>query len=124
MGFGDRTEVRWVWWPNTPDAANHLFLPQRGHGAQSRKWDRQGHPQGSINARSGSSISRTRRWDPDSSNTVLIEVKAVRRFASIHEAQVLPYLKLSGVHLGLLLNFNVVRLKDGIKRLVHPFPDQ
>jgi GxxExxY protein len=56
--------------------------------------------------------------------TVLIEVKAVQGFAPIHEAQVLTYLKLSGVHLGLLLNFNVVRLKDGIKRLVHQFPDQ
>jgi GxxExxY protein len=56
--------------------------------------------------------------------TVLIEVKAVRQFAPIHEAQVLTYLKLSGIHLGLLLNFNVVRLEDGgIKRLVHRFPD-
>ena len=56
--------------------------------------------------------------------TVLLEIKAIRQFAPIHEAQVLTYLKLSGVHLGLLLNFNVTRLRNGgIKRLVHQFPD-
>ena len=53
------------------------------------------------------------------------DIKAVRQFAPIHEAQVLTYLKLAGVHLGLLLNFNVIRLRDGgIKRLVHEFPDR
>jgi len=56
---------------------------------------------------------------------VVIEVKSVRQFAPIHEAQVLTYLKLSGLHLGLLLNFNVVRLKNGgIKRLVDNLPDR
>jgi GxxExxY protein len=42
----------------------------------------------------------------------------VDALAAIHQAQLLSYLKLSGKRLGLLINFNVVLLKDGIKRLV------
>jgi GxxExxY protein len=50
--------------------------------------------------------------------TVLIEVKAVSEIAPVHIAQVLSYLKLSGLHVGLLLNFHVVSFKQGIKRFV------
>ena len=50
---------------------------------------------------------------------VIIEIKAVDALSAIHQAQLLSYLKLSGKRLGLLINFNVVRLKDGIKRLVN-----
>lgn len=49
---------------------------------------------------------------------VLVELKAVERLLPIHEAQVLTYLKLSGIKLGLLINFNVRLLKTGIRRLV------
>ena len=49
---------------------------------------------------------------------VLIEVKAVERILAVHEAQLLTYLKLSGKHLGLLINFNVPLIKDGIRRLI------
>jgi GxxExxY protein len=49
-----------------------------------------------------------------------VEVKAVEYLAPIHEAQLLTYLKLSDKRLGLLLNFNVVRLKDGgIERMAN-----
>jgi GxxExxY protein len=48
---------------------------------------------------------------------VVIEVKAVEAFNDVHMAQVLTYLKLSNCKFGLLLNFNVVSLKFGIKRL-------
>jgi hypothetical protein len=41
----------------------------------------------------------------------------------IYEAQVLTYLKLSGWKVGLLINFNVVKLKDGVRRLVHRFDE-
>ena len=51
-------------------------------------------------------------------NLVIVELKAVDKIAPIHEAQLLSYLKLSGLNLGLLINFNVIHLKDGIKRLV------
>ena len=50
---------------------------------------------------------------------VVIEIKSVDALAAIHQAQLLSYLKLSGKRLGLLINFNVVRLKDGIKRLAN-----
>ena len=56
-------------------------------------------------------------------SAVILEIKSVRGLLPIHRAQLLTYLKLSGLHLGLLLNFNVPRLKDGgICRLVHDFP--
>ena len=53
-------------------------------------------------------------------NTVLIEVKAVESIARVHHAQVITYLKLTGLPIGLLMNFNVPVLSDGIRRLVRP----
>lgn len=50
---------------------------------------------------------------------VIVEVKAVERIAPIHEAQLLTYLKLADKRVGLLLNFHVLLMKDGIKRLVN-----
>src|SRR5216684_3983184 len=50
---------------------------------------------------------------------LIIEVKSVEALAEIHFAQVLTYLRLSGLRLALLLNFNVVQLKQGIKRVVN-----
>jgi GxxExxY protein len=49
---------------------------------------------------------------------VVVELKSVQALEPIHEAQLLTYLKLGGWHVGLLLNFNVALLKDGIKRRV------
>jgi GxxExxY protein len=49
---------------------------------------------------------------------VIIEVKSIDALADIHIAQVLTYLKLSGCKLGLLINFNVPLIKDGIRRIV------
>lgn len=49
---------------------------------------------------------------------VLLELKAVEKLAPIHEAQILTYLKLSGIGKGLILNFNAMPLKNGIKRFV------
>ncbi len=51
-------------------------------------------------------------------DAVIVEVKAVEQLAPVHEAQLLSYLKLSGRRLGLLINFNVPVLKDGIRRMV------
>jgi GxxExxY protein len=50
---------------------------------------------------------------------VVIELKSVEAINDIHIAQVITYLKLSGCKLGLLMNFNVLRLVDGLKRLVN-----
>lgn len=50
--------------------------------------------------------------------SVIVEIKSVEALADIHLAQILTYLKLSGCKLGLLANFNVRHLKDGIKRVI------
>ena len=50
-------------------------------------------------------------------NFVIVEVKSVEGIAPVHRAQLLSYLKLSGKPLGLLLNFNVLLMKDGIVRM-------
>jgi GxxExxY protein len=49
---------------------------------------------------------------------VIVEVKCVEAIHPVHEAQLLSYLRLSGKNVGLLINFHVARLKDGIKRMV------
>ena len=54
---------------------------------------------------------------------VVVELKAVERLEAIHHAQLLSYLKLSGCKVGLLINFNVKVLKDGIRRLVNEFDE-
>ena len=51
--------------------------------------------------------------------TVIVELKAVSEIQPIHEAQLLSYLKLSNKKIGLLINFHVLRLKDGIKRMAN-----
>jgi GxxExxY protein len=50
--------------------------------------------------------------------TVIVEVKSIDALASIHTAQLLTYLRFSGLRLGYLINFNTVKLKDGFRRLV------
>jgi GxxExxY protein len=51
-------------------------------------------------------------------NRVIVEVKSVEGVHPIHQAQLLSYMRLSGIGLGLLLNFNVLHMRDGIKRMV------
>jgi GxxExxY protein len=51
--------------------------------------------------------------------SVVVEIKSVDAVSPVHQAQLLSYLKLSGKSLGLLINFNVVHLKDGIRRFVN-----
>jgi GxxExxY protein len=53
-----------------------------------------------------------------SSGGLIIELKTVERLIPVHAAQLLTYLKLSGIRAGLLLNFNAPVLKDGIKRMM------
>jgi GxxExxY protein len=52
-------------------------------------------------------------------NKLIVEVKAVDAFNDVHLAQVLTYLKLSNCKLGMLINFNVALIKNGIKRVVN-----
>lgn len=50
---------------------------------------------------------------------VIVELKSVEEIAPVHKKQVLTYLRLSGLRLGLLINFNVALIKDGISRVVN-----
>jgi GxxExxY protein len=52
-------------------------------------------------------------------DAVLVELKAVAKLLPIHEAQLLSYLRLSDYRVGLLINFHVLHLKDGIKRMIN-----
>ena len=52
-------------------------------------------------------------------NKVVVEIKAIDKLLPVHMAQLLSYLKLGKFKLGYLLNFNVVHMKDGIKRMVN-----
>lgn len=59
------------------------------------------------------------RLDVVAGKLVIVEFKAVEKIEPIHEAQLLTYLRLTNLWLGLLINFNVPILKDGIKRIVN-----
>jgi GxxExxY protein len=52
-------------------------------------------------------------------NKIVLELKSIESLLPIHEFQLLTYLKLSGMKLGLLINFNVIHLKDGIHRRIN-----
>ena len=66
----------------------------------------------------GASVGAGFRIDLLINGCVIVELKAIDRVAPIHEAQLHTYLKLSGIRVGLLVNFNVISLRDGIKRRV------
>ncbi len=56
-------------------------------------------------------------------DTVIVELKATEAMLPVYTAQIMSYLKLSGKHVGLLINFKVVHLREGIKRVVNKFED-
>jgi len=66
----------------------------------------------------GLRIEAAYRVDLRVEKIVLVEVKAVESILPVHQAQMLSYLQLSGIRIGLLINFNVVRLVEGIKRMI------
>jgi len=59
------------------------------------------------------------RMDLVVEDEVVVELKVVKELEKIHEAQLLTYLRLAGIKLGLLLNFNVLLMKNGIKRIAN-----
>ncbi len=67
----------------------------------------------------GITIDTGYRIDLLVNNSVIVELKAVDKISPIHEAQILSYLKLSNKRIGLIINFNVIRLRNGIKRFVN-----
>jgi GxxExxY protein len=63
------------------------------------------------------------RLDMVVEDLVIIEIKAIEQLAPIHDAQVISYLRLADKRVGLLINFHVSLLKNGVKRIVNNFPD-
>ena len=68
----------------------------------------------------GITLDRGYRIDARVNGCVIVELKCVSKVARIHEAQLITYLKLTGCPIGLLLNFKVPRMAEGIKRRVNP----
>jgi GxxExxY protein len=66
----------------------------------------------------GKPIDAVYRIDFLVENTLVVELKSLEEILSVHEAQILTYMKLSKMRLGLLINFNVKLLKHGIKRFI------
>jgi len=64
------------------------------------------------------------RLDVVVENSIILELKSCERIEPIHRAQLLTYLKLSGLNLGLILNFNVTVMRDGIVRIVNELMEQ
>ncbi len=67
----------------------------------------------------GAKLDLGYRMDLLVEDLVIVEIKSVEGICPVHHAQVISYLKLSGKSIGLLISFNVVHLKDGIKRFVN-----
>jgi GxxExxY protein len=65
----------------------------------------------------GLSLDCSYRLDLLVDERIIVEIKAVERLSALHEAQLLTYLKLTGCQVGLLVNFNVPLLKQGLRRL-------
>jgi len=72
----------------------------------------------------GKSIDIGYRVDLLVEDLVVVELKSVERLLPIHSAQILTYLKLSGLKLGLLINFNTLRIKEGIQRFINSKADR
>lgn len=69
-------------------------------------------------------IAEAYRADMLVAGHVIVEVKAIEKFGPLHTKQLLTYLRLSGLQVGLLLNFNEYRMKDGVKRVVDNYRPQ
>ena len=64
-------------------------------------------------------LSRAYRVDFIIENCLIVEIKCVEKVLPVHIAQILSYLKLSGLKLGLIINFNVPHLRQGIRRVIN-----
>jgi GxxExxY protein len=71
--------------------------------------------------RDGRQLQATFRLDYVVRRVVIVEIKAVQNIHPVHVAQMRSYLKMTGLTLGLIINFNVVHLRDGIKRVVNGY---
>jgi GxxExxY protein len=68
----------------------------------------------------GNSLDTNYRVDLIVEDQVIVEVKSVTTILAVHQAQILTYMRLTGCPAGLLINFDVARLMDGVKRFINP----
>ena len=94
---------------STYEACLHLEIERRGLRVERQKAMRLVYR--------GELIECAFRADLVIEDDVIAEIKAIDRFDPVHTAQLMTYLKLSGCKVGLLMNFNVIVLTDGIKRV-------
>ena len=66
----------------------------------------------------GVSIEAGLRLDLLVESSIILEIKSVERLLPVHQSQLLTYLKLADLHLGLLINFNVAMFKQGVRRII------
>ena len=92
------------------ESAMEAELRLRGMPFQSQVW---------VDVEYKGQVIGKRRIDLIVAGRLLVELKAVEELTPLHKAQVKTYLKLVRLTLGLLINFNVILLKDGIKRVIH-----
>ena len=71
--------------------------------------------------RNGRKLQATFRLDYVVRRAIIVEIKAVQAIHPVHVAQLRSYLKMTGFTLGLIINFNVVHLRDGVKRVVNGY---
>ena len=71
----------------------------------------------------GNALKSHLRLDVIVEKMVIVELKSIERLLPIHQAQLLTYLKLANLHVGLLINFNEIVLKTGIRRMVNKFQE-
>lgn len=69
----------------------------------------------------GKLLAESLRIDLMVEDEIIVELKAVDYMLPVHRAQLITYLRLSNRHLGFLINFNVAKIKEGIKRVVHNY---
>lgn len=94
---------------NLYEAAFKIELDLRGIPFKSQEW---------INVHYKERLLGKRRIDLIIDSRLIVELKSVEKLAPIHSAQLISYLRLVGYQLGLLINFNVAVLKEGVKRVV------
>src|SRR2546425_606717 len=105
----------------------------RGCWNRSTKWSWHTNWRSGVCTRCGSKRSRLSirrsgsRWDSATDliieDQVIVEIKSVDAVAPVHKKQLLTHLRLADKRLGLLINFNVALIKDGITRIVNGLPD-
>lgn len=115
--IGAAIEVHWVLGPGLLESAYELALERElrllGHDVRR---------QIPVPLEyKGASLGDGFRIDILVSESLLVEIKAVEQLMPLHEAQLLTYLRLTGKRHGLLINFNVPALKNGVKRVVNGF---